>query len=1073
MGDFTIPIFPEGSLSASITTTVWVGVWIVVLANSRLGWPLTGLVVPGYLAPLLLAKPMSAAVVICEAVVTYAIVWALSERFNRLSFWCSLFGRDRFFAFVLISILVRAVMDGWFLPWLGPAVNEAFGWQIDYRNHLHSYGLIIVSLIANYFWKPGLLRGGAMMAVTMFATLLLVRYVLIGWTNYNVGSLQYVYEDIASSLLASPKAYIILVSTAWFASTMNLRYSWDYNGILVPALLALQWSTPYKIFFTFCEAGMILGCAALVLKLPIWQRTTVEGGRKILLFFNISFLYRMALGFVLPLIVPEVKVTDFFGFGYLLATLLAMRAYDKGTAVRLVRASLQVSLLGAIGGSTIGFLLTKVPDTWLLPSPDLQDANQVTYEVISDSLTDVLRRDQLLLFEKQVPDSFSLPTETEMSLFGDGVRRLLRYRQTRSPDDLAYARRRLATVNYSVHEVSGRFLYLRENSPPNGWGLYALTMNADSPLLLSVPAPMEEWGTIDSACTLMEKFSGNALAVAGAPRSANHDGSSDVLNTRNTLFGVFHQIVHRGSTLQVRAVERDGFQMEQQPNATSRPSSLWIRGGLPNGLELGALNQMLPVLRVHWQSARSSNMLRDHLNRGFAELFLTHQDRRQLLISHLRNSQQAGAGFRTERLSVQTWLLDQKQHVAGRGSQAYRPPTLQDLLYLDTQVLRPLSTIAQQYNSAEELSPALRDELTAIGSAASVVGMELLLIHDPQQKDAYVALREPPGEAGKRCWGTYVYRMGMQESVILEVPRPIYEHNSLEFAAASFTQLRASAIAIAGAHPQSNADGSADVLRASNKWNVFSLWHQTLLRDLGSRPMLVAQSRAIRAPVAADILVSTDDGARTMEDLSPLKSQLVDALTATGLEVMLANGAPDTAGYEMAGTLLSATLNQTDAKELVTLWLSPFIRSAFRQSRSDDLESAQFDTLGIETTDSDLFAHLHEKSDLLEPSVPAEVLTEPVCHLLKSYLESRDIVLLRKLQVEYPHLSLSRVVQTDSRQTYLVLVDAAHPRSIAAVKLTHWPTTELSIHNCGDMTRDVVDQFHYSPMMALQIGAAP
>ena len=49
---FPIELFPPGALSASVITTVWVGVFVVAFFNLRFGWVLSGLVVPGYLAPL-------------------------------------------------------------------------------------------------------------------------------------------------------------------------------------------------------------------------------------------------------------------------------------------------------------------------------------------------------------------------------------------------------------------------------------------------------------------------------------------------------------------------------------------------------------------------------------------------------------------------------------------------------------------------------------------------------------------------------------------------------------------------------------------------------------------------------------------------------------------------------------------------------------------------------------------------------------------------------------------------------------------------------------------------------------
>ena len=343
MSGFLLPIFPESSLAASVTTTVWVGVWVVALFNLRLGWTLSGLVVPGYLVPLLLIKPVSAGVIIGEAILTYVIVGAISE-YRHVKPWTSFFGRDRFLAIVLISILVRCVMDGWILPAVGDALTLHYGWNLSFRDDLHSFGLIIVSLIANYFWKPGLKRGLVPLSVTIGVTYLVVRFGLVKWTNFSLGNLQYMYEEIATSLLASPKAYIVLVTTAYLASQMNLHYGWEFNGILIPGLLALEWSEPLRIVATFGEAFVVLGIASQLLRLPVFQRITMEGARKVLLFFNIAFAVRLFLGHVIPLWLPDVKVTDLFGFGYLLSTLIATRLHTQGLWLRVPAVSLQVSL---------------------------------------------------------------------------------------------------------------------------------------------------------------------------------------------------------------------------------------------------------------------------------------------------------------------------------------------------------------------------------------------------------------------------------------------------------------------------------------------------------------------------------------------------------------------------------------------------------------------------------------------------------------------------------------------------------------------------------------------------------
>lgn len=359
-----LPLFPEGGLTSSVITTVWVGVFILAFFNLRFGWVLSGLVVPGYLVPLLILRPIAAGVVVVEAVLTYLIVWFFSERVARGRF-NALFGRDRFTGLILASIAVRVSLDGWALPIAAEWLSEHWDRQIDWQNNLQSFGLVVISLLANQLWKPGLVRGLFSFFVVTGLTWLVVRYGLMEFTNFRLSGVSYAYESIASSILASPKAYIILVLTAFVASQMNVRYGWDFSGILIPALIALQWYQPTKILSSFLEAGIIYFLAVAVMKLPIFATMTIEGARKLLLFFNVGFVYKLLLGHGLNWLELDVKTTDFYGFGYLLSTLIAIKAYEKDIFPRVMRNALEISFAGAVAGNIVGFVLALV-----LPSQD-------------------------------------------------------------------------------------------------------------------------------------------------------------------------------------------------------------------------------------------------------------------------------------------------------------------------------------------------------------------------------------------------------------------------------------------------------------------------------------------------------------------------------------------------------------------------------------------------------------------------------------------------------------------------------------------------------------------------------
>ena len=64
----SLPIFPEGSLASSVITTVWVGIFVITFFNLRFGWGMSGLVVPGYLVPLLLLKPWAVLAITVEGI---------------------------------------------------------------------------------------------------------------------------------------------------------------------------------------------------------------------------------------------------------------------------------------------------------------------------------------------------------------------------------------------------------------------------------------------------------------------------------------------------------------------------------------------------------------------------------------------------------------------------------------------------------------------------------------------------------------------------------------------------------------------------------------------------------------------------------------------------------------------------------------------------------------------------------------------------------------------------------------------------------------------------------------------
>lgn len=366
MPDFILPIFPPSSLDSSVTTTVYIGLLVLAFFNLRFGWVASGFIVSGYLVPLIILKPWAAVIIIIEGVISYLIVWIMSERMSRWEWWCPFFGRDRFFMLLLVSVLVRTICDGVLLPMLGEYLNNSWHLAFDYRNNLHSFGLIISSLIANQFWKPGLIRGSIPFFSTLILTWVLVRFGLMEFTNFTISSIGYMYEDLAADILASPKAYIILLTTAYIASRMNLIYGWEFSGILIPSLMTLLWYSPIKIATTFVEAVLVSLIAVAVLRLPMFRTTTMEGTRRLVFFFTVSYCYKYILAWFLVWKLPTYQPSDAYGFGYLLPTLLAIKMQEIHSYGKMTRFVVQTSIISICVASLIGFGLTYLPDILIL-----------------------------------------------------------------------------------------------------------------------------------------------------------------------------------------------------------------------------------------------------------------------------------------------------------------------------------------------------------------------------------------------------------------------------------------------------------------------------------------------------------------------------------------------------------------------------------------------------------------------------------------------------------------------------------------------------------------------------------
>ena len=1081
MSELQIPIFPFESGAITLTTAVWIGVCVTVFFNLRLGWTLSGLVVPGYLAPLLITRPVTGAVILFEAILTYWVVQLISCACSRKPYWSNFFGRDRFFLIVIVSVLVRALFDGWLLPLAGQFVVEQFDVSFNYRENLRSFGLIVVALIANYFWKPGLRRGLVPVLTTSLITFLIIKFVLVEFTNFNIGNLHVLYEDISTSLMASPKAYMIVITTAFIASWINLRYAWDFNGILIPALLGLLWYDPSKILISCCECAFIYAIAFYLLKLPVFKSMTIEGGSKLLFFFSICFCYRLILCHLLPLIAPGIELGEALGFGYLLTTLMAIKAYDKKLVARMLTATAKVSMLGAVAGSLIGFAFVCGPRIALFASPPLKQ-QEMAYRQLSSSyknVFDLIRQDKLLIYRQRLPDSYKSPLPRELTLLQNALERVEQMRKF-DRREFAELQQLFRLVNYELHFLDDRYFYLREASDVQGWGIYLIDIQREDGLCVQIPAPLDEGATLEAGIRLFQKFPSQSLAIAGAPRNSGIVGEADVLRTPNTMFGVFHRVFSKGRTVMVRGYTQGLKRKLKSLGLNHQQSQVWIRDNIPAEFELARLKDIIGDYHVRWNSSPTRNQLRDSTPGPFVELFLNVTDMRQL-IGHQISDESKASGLTTSLsirdLHISQWVQEQKDIIIKPGTDGYAPAAIEELLYLDEEVVAPLIRLIDNVNQHPETEDQFLAhepywlQLRGIHAAAKVMGYGVQVIRDRQTSHIYIALSES-NDSETKGWGTFVFKLGTASPYAIEVPRPLYEFRSYDFGHNLFIRTDASALLIAGAHPRANRNGSADISKADNRTNLYNLVRHILFRERGDQPFLIAQARAIQAPVDADVVVATDEGKRSAEGLSFLKQELLQKLKNDDLRIAFVDGSEKTAGYEI-GILLQATMVQISAnKEVISLWLSPSLRSKFREQTETDNLSAQFLACGLSTIDDSLWQHLIDLANRTQRDNPKRSAFKRTAIPLKlrsdlvQYAYNNDIVKLLSIIEQFPDWHFSRVVDSTSGQGFLLIQhrDDSFP---SIMNLTGF--LGESVQSCQQLSKREVESYVRSRTLWLEV----
>ncbi|CCQ09372.1 hypothetical protein PALB_2130 [Pseudoalteromonas luteoviolacea B = ATCC 29581] len=910
--DWTFALFPlGGGLGQSVITTVWIGIMVVGILNLRFGFPLTGLVVPGYLTPLLIVNPISAFVILIEAILVYFLMRFLAKQLMEQFGFSELFGRDRFFAIILLSILVRIVMDMLFWPILANTLSQ---WDItfDYSSQLYSLGLVIIALTANVMWNGGFRYGMFVTLLQLIITFILVRYGLMEWTNFSIANLSIMYEAVAASIIAAPKAYIILVITAFLASRANIKYGWEFNGIMLPALLALQLMEPSKLLTSFIETGVILLIGGLLLNFTRMKHWHFEGARLMMFFFNIGFAYKLLLNNIVAHYFPALKVTDTFAFGYMLSTLLALKIYQKNALGLILRATFQTSVVGGAFAILIGFLIMFIPSLF---TPSMQ--TQTTVIESESRLEELVNHYKSNLYTVNKQNLLTLnhfEQQNQLDIFKLTLARLMYSPNERHIID--DATKRLRSLNFRLIE-NENYLFIIDNQVANLRGFYVINKASAKDVLVTSPYPNSERIASDSATALFRLFNAKALAL-GTQNLWKHTQDSE---PRSPFYNAFLRVVGEVAILQIRE-QKTTIDL----NTSSPQGQYWIYNQIPDALSQREFMALLGPMEAKFGIVNAESLPWPNYEGHYLEAYLSKNNYGHLLAQLAREpSLSSSAPLALEKNTLENVLKEFESIISAKGSDQFKLLTHSQAALWENDVLVPLLELAPSLSTASDIERA-QPILQRINSFVHSQGYKLVLL-DTSSQSFLIIRPQNTIDAKGLGQGMYVFGLGARTNVSIQIPRPLLESNTLKFSANLFETMNAKSLLIAGAHPFTSP--IADVMAPDIITSLFNVVHQSTLRYLDSSPLLNIQVRSHSAP--SSIRPNAIAYANTLPKIQVNNevAHLNRALHTLGVTVETVTGQMATRGLEIGTSPQTGYQLFSEQSELATLWLSSDYKAKF------------------------------------------------------------------------------------------------------------------------------------------------
>ena len=993
----SLELFPSNGMDRSLHAPVFAGVLFLTLFKEAWGWTYAGLVVPGYLATVFLAAPLTGGLVVAESILSYWIGTALGRWIPAQGGWSTFFGRERFLLLIVVVSFVRLVVEATLLPTL----TQRLG--LSHSRELFSLGLVLAPLLANSYWNAGFVRSFPRIGLITGLTYLLVAEILLPFTNFTISRFQVANESVSLAFLESPHAHMILLVGAVLGARNNVRYGWDYNGILVPALLAVAWYEPIKVLTTIIEALLIYFLSIWLLKLPPFSRLLIVGSRRLLLAFSVGFFFKFALGKLLLAFAPDVQMIDYFGFGYLLPSLLAVKMWNKGKVLVVLLPALQVSIIAFPIGSCLGFVMrqteapaltlekqrsfpptVKSPGLALMladtaPAPHRSGTGTKEGNTYAAALEMFLRSDAGLAFD---------PSYTPQTPFS----------QATAQQSVAAAQ--LPDSNWSViapqsihpneDAVAPRFAYRNRSIAGRRWVVVAKVNQVGDPAIVIAErvaeflgaATLQVWSSTPEIRALDESFTwelSNAVAA------------SDVLVITS--------------------------------NAQDTEAELSVRGALPPTLSVKGLEATLATpLHIDWGAPAPP------------------RPAKKLRVSHLRlprrKAEQVASHHWAARPSLDWGLLalpDFARRINAlsvASPESLRVPSKEELRLFSGRVLAPW--FARPAGPLTEWEHAVAGKLgyQLAEVRGSVAGW---LLYEPESE-----FRQGNATVFRRA-GSMV-----AESLTLAVPAPRWERGMLGTAVRLLAGLEKDQVAglvVHGALVSTGVAGSSDPRSTRGRFfyyqRVLEQWLHSNGRVLAMRGMSSAQfasAKPVLSPVSGTresyrSVITLDKHIDTLAHAPRWVQSVAEYLERLGSKATPYDGSIESVGFEASADPVMAYSRRFTPQQTAVLWINANFRAKLKRLQTPKITPSRLARLTISTQSLELTNSKTNSPDIWSSFLDiSQKNTSDACtnlqKIITEYQATNNPYALRQV-TSYPTCKVTALIDKNTGVTWLGIVRRA------------------------------------------------